>query len=347
MEGESREKKKLRMLLEKAGIESSIRDIGNNLMEFSIPIYDETFASGIAYAGFPMNGDLPDEEKCKIVIDISSFVQKISQKLIYYTLDYLKESLDSERNSVAFAFLQRSAIFHICNHKLSSEGILTERHGKSFKLVDEYKTMPLARSVYEHLAMFYYLFIYPENINQQEIVWNSWILGNKRSLLKNDLPEIKHKKIEIQKEVEELIERLSNNPIVKECESNPQGKYKHCLDSNSIFSVVEKNGQYVAEKLTYDKAWRYLYGDRIDMSLLYKYLSNHAHPTYIGLSQFNSQDSHIEFPLYESCLFLSYLCRLFMQQLHIDKSVIEDSLSNRERGILQYLSNEINGNLKT
>lgn len=346
MEEESNSKRKLKRLLEEVGITPSIHDIGKDMMEFDIPIYEDTFISGLTYAGFPIMGKLPDSEMRKIVLDISSLVLKISNRIIYYTLDHLQESLKSEKNNVAFAFIQRATIAHICNHKLSSEGITTECHGKQCSVVDEYKTMPLTRSVYEHLAMFYYLFDFSDNSHQQEVIWNSWLLGSKKNLLKGNIPELKAKKIEAQEEIRVISESLRNNVLARKCISNPKGQFEYCLNSNSVFTITEKNNQFVAEKLTYDKAWKYLYGERIDLSLTYNFLSFHSHPTYIGLSQFNSQESSIEFPLYDSCHFLSYLCSLYMKQLQIDKSILTDFLTEREQGIYYLLSNVKNQNLK-
>ena len=337
---------KLEKKLREAGIEPSIRDIGNDMMEFSIPIYDDTLLSGIAYAGFPIKGNVSDSEKRKIVLDLSSFVIKIANKIIYYTLDNLQEFLYAERNKVAFAFLQRSTIFHICNHKLSLEGITTERHGKQCSLVDEYKTMPLTRSVYEHLAMFYYLFNYPDNSNQRDIVWKSWLIGSKKNLLKDNDPVFKKERQKAKEEIEDLIRSLRNNELVEKCISNPKGQFEYFLKSKAVFSVINNKEEYIAEKLTYDKAWKYLYGETVNMSLLYNYLSLHSHPTYNGLSEFNSQDNNIEFPLYESCHFLAYLCRLFMKQLQIEENAIIGSFTKHEQGVYSYLSNANNQNLK-
>ena len=335
-------KRKLKKLLEEAGVVPSIRDIGNGMMVFDIPIYDDTFISGLTYAGIPVTADFPDMEKRKIVLDLSSLVLKISNRLIFYTLDNLQESLKSEQNYVAFAFLQRSTIFHICNHKLSLEGINTERNGKSYSIVDEYKTVPLTRSVYEHLAMFYYLYDYSDNRYQREVIWNSWLLGSKKNLLKGNLTEFKTERLEAKSDVDEIYKSLRRNVLVEKCLSNPNGQCEYCLNSNSIFSIIKKGDKYVAEKLTYDKAWKYLYGEKVNLSLTYNLLSLHSHPTYIGLSQFNNQKYNIEIPLYDSCHFLSYLCRLFIKQLHIDKKIITESLTERERGIFSLLSNENN-----
>ena len=320
--------------------ELTISNLGHDMIELNIPIYGNTLLSGMAYAASPVCVDMPDEEKREIVITLSNLVTKIANKIIYYTIDHLSESLHEEENSVAFAFLQRAAIFHISNHKISSEGITTERLGKECPLVDEYKTMPLTRSVYEHLAMFYYLFNYTDDQNKREIIWKSWILGSKTNQIKDSGPEYKEERAKAKKEYEDILKILRNNKLVKKCLSNPLGKFEECLNSRAVFSINRKGNQYIAEKLTYDKAWKYLYSSKNSIfSLIYNYLSMHSHPTYNGLLQFNSQNENIEFPLYESCYFLAYLCRLFMKHFQIDNNVILSSFSERDREIFMYLSN--------
>ena len=69
-------------------------------------------------------------------------------------------------------------------------------------------------------------------------------------------------------------------------------------------------------------------------------MSLHAHPSYNGLMEFGCQETHIDFPLYNSCLFLTYLCRLFMEQMEIDKNTIIGTYTEREKGIFSYMSNE-------
>ena len=197
-------KRKLEKLLREAGIEPSIRDIGNDMLEFSIPIYDDTMLSGTIYAGIPITGNVSNEKKREIVFDLSSFVKKIAEKIIFYSIDNLSESLKFEQNVVAFAFLQRAAISHICNHKLSYEGISTEYRGKKCIVVDEYKTMPLTRSVYEHLVMFYYLFIYPSNQNQREIVWQSWMRISKSNQTRGDIQEFEKERQKATEEFENI-----------------------------------------------------------------------------------------------------------------------------------------------
>ena len=331
-----------RMVLEyelrKAGIEPLVQEIDNGF-EIKIPLYNENFLSGETYAASPLISEtLSHREKRMIVIDLSLFVMRLSQQLIFYTQDNKKDLLKSEEDYVAFSFLQRSSISHICNYKLSFEGITAERYGIEFPILDEYKTMSLTRSLYEHLAMFYYLFCYSDNANQQEIIWSSWKLGSKKNLLKNNIQGFDSEKKNARIEVEELKQKIRQDELVQKCISNPDGQFEYCLNSGSVFTIVKKGEAYVAEKLTYDKAWKYLYGDSNNM--MYKYFSLHSHPTYKGLADFNNQqDENIEFSLYESCRFLACLCKLFMKYLKIDAHIITNTLSIREQGIFSRLSN--------
>ena len=48
----------------------------------------------------------------------------------------------------------------------------------------------------------------------------------------------------------------------------------------------------------------------------------------------------IAYPLYESCHFMTYLCRLFMEHMHIEKDDIVGSFTEREKGIFSFLANE-------
>lgn len=314
------------------------QDLGNGIIELNIPINGNNMLSGIAYAASPMYENLPNSVKRKIVLDLSNFVIRIANKIIFYTLDHLSQSLQKEQNNIAFAFLQRATSFHISNHKVSFEGITIERNGKICALVDEYKTMPLTRSVYEHLAMFYYLFCYTNDLNQREMIWKSWILSSEKNKVKGNLPEFEVERQNANKRIEELKEALRNNDLAKKC---IKSQFEGILNGNAVFTVVKDGDKYVTKKLSYDSAWQYLYGNSLDLALNYGYFSMHSHPTYIGLSQFYSQQDNIEVPLYESCHYLAYLCRLFIQQFQIDNRIITNSLTEREREIYSFLSNEL------
>lgn len=309
-------------------------------MEVYMPIYDNTFWSGIAYASYPIQGDASDSMKNKIIFDLSSFVTKISNNIISYTLTHLKDSLSSEQNNVAFAMFQRATISHICNHKLSKEGISIRKGDKVFTITDEYKTMPLSRSVYEYLVMFYYLFQYADNQDQREFIWNSWKIVSKKNQIQENLSEFEEERQRALKEYKQLCNNLRNSKLAQKCIACHKGSFESSLSGNTLFTIENEGEDYSPRKLSYDSAWKYLYKGHKGFSLTYKFLSMHSHPTYDGLLQFYNQDITIAFPLYESCHFMTYLCRLYMEQMHIEKDEIIGTYTEREKGILSFLSNE-------
>lgn len=305
-----------------------------------IPIYDNTYWSGIAYASYPVQDIASDSLKNKIIFDLSSFVTKISNNIISYTLTHLKDSLSSEQNNVAFAMFQRATISHICNHKLSKEGISIRNGDKVYTITDEYKTMPLSRSVYEYLVIFYYLFQYADNQDQREFIWNSWRLVSKKNQIQENLSEFEEERQRAIKEYKQLCNNLRNSLLAKKCIACHKGLFESSLSGNTLFTIENEGEDYSPRKLSYDSAWKYLYSGNKGFSLTYKFLSMHSHPTYDGLLQFYNQDMTIAFPLYESCHFMTYLCRLYMEHMQINKEDIIGSYTEREKGIFSFLANE-------
>ena len=116
-------------------------------------------------------------------IELSELVMRIATQVICYTIVNSQDLLREERVSVAHALLQRVMTTHLCNHKLTKEGLVYEYKGERFELYEEYKTMALTRTVYEHLVMFYFLFEHPKTDEEREAVWQNWQSDNWRELI--------------------------------------------------------------------------------------------------------------------------------------------------------------------
>ena len=116
-------------------------------------------------------------------IELSELVMRIATQVICHTLVNCQKLLEQERFSVAHAILQRVMTTHLCNHKLTKEGLVYEYKGEPFELHEEYKTMTLTRTVYEHLAMFYFLFEHPKTDEERETVWKNWQSDNWREMI--------------------------------------------------------------------------------------------------------------------------------------------------------------------
>ena len=155
----------------------------------------------------PLNEELPPRQRTDAAIQLSELVMQIVTHVICHVIVDYQEQLKDERLSVAHAFLQRATSTHLCNHKLTAEGIVMEYQGQSFALHEEYKTMTLTRSVYEHLAMFYYLYEQPRNADERDIIWKYWQINSKKNLLDYDAGGDTHI-VEEQKEALWEIEKL-------------------------------------------------------------------------------------------------------------------------------------------
>ncbi len=116
-------------------------------------------------------------------VELSELMLRMATHIVCHTLVDYQELLADERLSVAHAFLQRVTSTHLCNHKLTIEGISYEYNGQSFELTEEYKTMTLTRTAYEHLAMFYFLFEHPKTDEERETVWKNWQSDNWREMI--------------------------------------------------------------------------------------------------------------------------------------------------------------------
>lgn len=122
----------------------------------------------------PFDEQLSPQERLESCIALSELVAKMVTHVICHTIVDYQEQLRDERLSVASAFLQRMTSTHLCNHKLTKEGIVCSYGGQTFRLHEEFKTMTLTRSVYEHLVMFYFLFIHPKSDEERSVVWEYW-----------------------------------------------------------------------------------------------------------------------------------------------------------------------------
>ena len=116
-------------------------------------------------------------------IEQSELVMRVATQVICYTLVNCQELLKEERMSVAHAILQRVMTTHLCNHQLTKEGLVYEYKGQAFELHEEYKTMTLTRTVYEHLSMFYFLFEHPKTDEERDEVWRNWQSDNWREMV--------------------------------------------------------------------------------------------------------------------------------------------------------------------
>ena len=282
-------------------------------------------------------------QRTQTAIDRSALSLKIATYVICHTLVECQELLAAdERLSTAHAFLQRATSTHLCNHKLTTEGLVYEFRGQPFELHEEFKTMTLTRSVYEHLAMFFFLFEHPHNDEEREIVWKYWQLNSKKSQLDfSPAGDAEERKGEIE-EMRALRKAILQSRIGRECAQKlDEWTAIETPASTGALECFRRGGRYDVLRVSYSLAWRYLFHND-EMALLYSHLSMHCHPVFSGLVQYQNQATADEgddaIPLYFSACFLAYLCRLFLRLVPGGDAIVSNEFSADDLRLFAALS---------
>jgi len=293
----------------------------------------------------PLDEKLPPRRRMEASLELSELVTKVATHVICHTIVDYREQLSDERLSVASAFLQRVTSTHLCNHKLTKEGIVYRYNGEAFRLHEEYKTMTLTRSAYEHLVMFYFLFEHPKSAEERSVVWNYWKINSKKNQLDYDADgEVRPGREQelASKEIEELRKDVFSTDIGNKCRQKLDewtriGK----PTQNACIEFFWRQGKPDVRRVSYNQAWKYLFRKE-DMAQLYRHLSMHCHPIYDGLLQYQSQtltdEGYDGIPLFLSSCFLAYLCRLFLKRLPKGSEMLRQAFPRQEVLIFNALS---------
>lgn len=298
-----------------------------------------------AIVAAPLNEELQPEERLESCLVLSDLVVRMVTHVICHVIVDYEELLQEERLLVANAFLQRVTSTHLCNHKLTREGITFEFNGQAFDLHEEYKTMTLTRSAYEHLVMFYFLFVHPKSDEERSVVWNYWKINSKKNLLDYSADEngtTTQDQLQAETEIEALRKDIFATEIGAAC--------KNRLDEwtrigkptqNGCIEFYRRNGRIDVRRVSYSQAWKYLF-DKESMTLLYRHLSMHCHPVYNGLLQYQTQaetdEGYDGMPLYLSCCFLTHLCKLFLRLIPGGNKMLRQAFSEQELYVYNTLS---------
>lgn len=289
----------------------------------------------------PFDETLQPQQRTAICIQLSELMVRIATHIVCHTLVDYQDLLDHERLSVAHAFVQRVTTTHLCNHKLTAEGLVLEYQGQPFELHEEYKTMMLTRSVYEHLAMFYFLYQHPRTVGERDIVWRYWKINSKKNLL-SDEDHDNPLRQRLVADIEQLRTEILTSPIGQQCHKKlDEWTSLTCRPSNGSLEFTGKTGHYDVRRLNYSQAWRYLFGNS-DLEPFYRQLSLHCHPVYHGLLQFQEQATDDQgsdgIPLYFSCRFLARLCHLFLKLLPDHSQLLHGAFTPREQQLFHALA---------
>lgn len=282
----------------------------------------------------PLNEQLAPQERLDSCLALSELVINMVTHVICHTIVDFQEQLKDQRLSVASAFLQRVTSTHLCNHKLTQEGIVFSYEGEQFDLHEEYKTMTLTRSVYEHLVMFYFLYEHPKSEEERSVVWNYWKINSMKNLLDYADEQVKNEQDEACQEIEQLRTAVFATQTGRICRKKLDEWTKIGKPTqNGCIAFYRHEGRLDVRRVSYSQAWKYLF-DKENMTLLYRHLSMHCHPIYNGLMQYQNQaqadEGYDGMPLYLSCCFLTRLCRLFLKQLPGGHQLLKQAFTRQE-----------------
>lgn len=311
----------------------------------------------------PVSGKLPPQERMADCLRLSDLAIRMATHVICHTIVDYEERLAEERFSVASAFLQRVTSTHLCNHKLTKEGIVLRYKGEAFQLHEEFKTMTLTRSVYEHLVMFYFLYEHPATDEERRVVWNCWKINSKKNLMENISAGAgagggRQAQDEAQ-EIEALRREIFATRLGMECcqkldewTAPDKPTQNGCIAFFRKAAGADRHAtaaaDYDVRRVSYNQAWRYIFGrNQGEMDMLYRHLSIHSHPIYDGLLQYQDQGQGDEgfdcVPLYLSACFLACLCRLFLRLLPQGMKMFDDDFTQEEIRLFNGLGRVLSG----
>ena len=276
-------------------------------------------------------------------VELSELMLRMATHIVCHTLVDYQELLADERLSVAHAFLQRVTSTHLCNHKLTIEGISYEYNGQSFELTEEYKTMTLTRTAYEHLAMFYFLFERPKTDAERDAVWKYWQISSKKNLLDgiDDEEQVDEEQVAVIEEIEQMRQEILASPVATGCRQKlDEWTRIGNTAGNGCIMFTKKRDHYDVRRISYSQACRFLFHSEV-MLQLYRYLSMHCHPVYDGLRQYQEQPATTQdgdnLSLYFSCIIVARLCRLFLNLLPDGTAIFGNEFSKQERSLFNSL----------
>ena len=330
-------KKKLETMLKKEGIEPNIGASPNGVPYFTVPVDENCKLSGSAAVLAPLQDKLSLEDRLTVANICAQSTLSISMSLLQEVIDRKTKFAESEM--IAGSFLQKAMSDHLCNIKLTNEGLQIIQNGQMRHIIDNYKTIPYTRSLYELLCMFYFLFERPKSQEEKTIVMDCWKINSEKNIL-GDIDTSNPKIVQKQDETKVTIENLRN-------------EIKHTLlghqfwkDLNSFTDMkktpfvgsvgfVNEKGKLRCKKLSFAKAWKYMCKnpENLNQEFLYRMLSMHSHPVNWGLCRFSNQSEYnddLVMSLHHSTIFLIRLCHYYSKFFDIN---IEGILSEHQKGM--------------
>lgn len=258
----------------------------------------------------------------------------------------------TEQEGIAQCILQMIITNSHCILKLS-EGINIIPNNDKFSIIDPSSMISILRSLYEKVFIFHNVYVQPETDIERKILFNIWaIRGLKnRQGLENVPEKYKNKEKSEQESLEELKQEtteLINNLII-----SPKAKKMMCKALSSETSMMsgfkitkDKDKMIISfDTIKLTSSPKELFGERL--LPMYRFLSTHAHPSYIGILQYgqmfntNEDKVFLKLILFDTLLlqiiFITDFCKSIRGAEEIWESIsgVKEFLLDCSRIILQ------------
>lgn len=332
---------KIESKLLKEGVVPNIQEDANGYASMIIPADENNNLSGAAAALLPLQDSQSEKERmyaanlcANQMLNIALVLQKMTEE---------KKAELEERDFVANSFLQRALSFHISNLKLTSEGINLLSGTKIYPINDNFKTIPLTRSVYELLVTFFCLFILNKSEEEQTIAFNCWKINSEKNALGDlDISDsrVAERQILARQNIEDYKSIIFSTNLGRRLRNEIN---KHISGDRAKSGTVffnQKDGILRIESLSYSSAWKYMSTTDKNLAFQYRMLSMHSHPIHWGLSIFINQDdksiSEAILGLHFSSIFLAKLCSYYQAYFHFDD--FYSKLTAHQQGMLNSMA---------
>lgn len=211
-----------------------------------------------------------------------------------YNLSYnwrKQHKATSEKIDYAYYMFQQ----HLANMRAIlelSKGIEIYPNHPYTKVIEPTTIISIVRSVYERMFIFHCIYVLPETEIEQDILFYLWIIKGLNNRQGGYVPqEFQEKQRKEKAEIVQLIGKiktLSNRlNITPKAKAKIMGYAKDKSLTPKGYKFVKNNNHVIVdfEEISLSKASIELLGAKFPP--IYKYLSLHSHPSYLGTLQFS------------------------------------------------------------
>lgn len=173
-----------------------------------------------------------------------------------------------------------------------SKGIEIYTNHPETNVIEPTTIISIVRSVYERMFIFHCIYVLPETEIEQDILFHLWIIKGLNNRQGGYVPrEFEEKQRKEKAEIVQLIGKIKDLTnrlnITQKAKAKILGYAKDKSLTPKGYKYIKDNNHTIVdfEEISLSKASKELLGTKFPP--IYKYLSMHSHPSYLGTMQFS------------------------------------------------------------